>query len=78
VLGALLGAAGWVVSDHLEQDNDFCNACHVSAEMPLHREIRRDFEVNGERLQSIETRHCVVGNDNVPFLIAQGAMHTIR
>ena len=44
VLAASLGAAGWAVSDHLEQDDDFCNACHVSKEMPLHLEIRRDFD----------------------------------
>jgi hypothetical protein len=40
----LLGAAGWAVTDRLEQDDDFCNACHVSAGVPLHIEIRRDFD----------------------------------
>jgi hypothetical protein len=47
--GAALGAAslaaiGWVVSDRLAQDNDFCNACHLPSGVPLHRELRRDFD----------------------------------
>jgi nitrate/TMAO reductase-like tetraheme cytochrome c subunit len=44
LLGAAGGAAGWAVSDRLEQDNDFCNACHLDAETPLHREVRREFD----------------------------------
>lgn len=35
---------GWHVSDRLEQDNDFCNACHLTADRPLHLDIRRDFD----------------------------------
>ena len=35
---------GWVVTDHLEQDDDFCNACHLEPEVPLHIAIRRDFD----------------------------------
>ncbi len=42
VLGA--GMAGWGVSDHLEQDNDFCNACHLPDGTPLHLEVREDFD----------------------------------
>jgi nitrate/TMAO reductase-like tetraheme cytochrome c subunit len=42
--GAWLAAVGWAVTDHLEQDDDFCNACHVSAEVPLHAGIRRDYD----------------------------------
>ena len=47
--GAALAAAslagiGWVVSDRLAQDNDFCNACHLPSGAPLHRELRRDFD----------------------------------
>jgi hypothetical protein len=35
---------GWTVSDRLEQDNDFCNACHLQPGVPLHADIRRDFD----------------------------------
>jgi nitrate/TMAO reductase-like tetraheme cytochrome c subunit len=48
VVGALAMLAsvpvGWVVSDHFEQDNDFCNACHLTPEQPLHEEIRVAFD----------------------------------
>ena len=44
LLGAGLGAAGWAVSDRLEQDNDFCNACHLEPGRPLHQELRREFD----------------------------------
>ncbi len=37
-------AAAWLVTDRLEQDNDFCNACHLESEVPLHQGVRRDFE----------------------------------
>lgn len=36
---------GWVISDRLEQDNDFCNSCHLSSGTPLHIDIRRDFDL---------------------------------
>ena len=49
VLAAVLGGVGaaplgWMASDRLEQDNDFCNACHLEPDLPLHQEIRRGFE----------------------------------
>ena len=59
MLAASLGAAGWAVSDSLEQDNDFCNACHVSKETPLHREIRRDFDARPAA--SLAGAHAVAG-----------------
>jgi hypothetical protein len=43
-LGLLAAPAGWVVSDRLERENDFCNACHVEPGVPLHAAIRRDFD----------------------------------
>jgi hypothetical protein len=45
--GAALSALGWTVSDRLEQDNDFCNACHLDGPdggTPLHLEVRRGFD----------------------------------
>jgi nitrate/TMAO reductase-like tetraheme cytochrome c subunit len=42
----VLAASGWAVTDRLEQDDDFCNACHLSEDVPLHIEIRRDFDAS--------------------------------
>lgn len=43
--GFALGSAplGWAVTDRLEQDNDFCNACHLEPGLRLHAGVRRDF-----------------------------------
>jgi nitrate/TMAO reductase-like tetraheme cytochrome c subunit len=54
-----LGAAGWAVTDRLEQDDDFCNACHVSADVPLHIEIRRETDARPPR--SLAGRHAEAG-----------------
>jgi nitrate/TMAO reductase-like tetraheme cytochrome c subunit len=35
---------GWLVSDRLEADNDFCTSCHLAPDRPLHAGIRRDFD----------------------------------
>ena len=43
---AIAGPLGWVVTDRLEQDNDFCNACHLDAATPLHTEVRRAFDAS--------------------------------
>jgi predicted CXXCH cytochrome family protein len=47
-LAALAGVAsaplGWLVTDRLERDNDFCNACHLEPDVPLHIDVRRDFD----------------------------------
>ncbi len=44
-LAAVLTAPlGWVVTDRLERDDDFCNACHLTPELPLHRDVRLDFD----------------------------------
>jgi nitrate/TMAO reductase-like tetraheme cytochrome c subunit len=39
-------AGGWVASDALEANNDFCNACHLTPEVPLHAEIRAGFDAD--------------------------------
>jgi len=33
------------VTDHYEQDNDFCNACHLDSGAALHLGVRRGFDV---------------------------------
>ncbi|MFP8876801.1 MAG: hypothetical protein VCB99_07765 [Myxococcota bacterium] len=64
--GALLGAAlaaglmaplGWWATDRLEADNDFCNACHLEPGLPLHEQIRRDFDA--ARPASLATVHAL-------------------
>ena len=35
---------GWAVTDRLERDNDFCNACHLEAGVVLHEALRADFD----------------------------------
>ena len=44
VLGMVLLLVGWGVADHLEQDNDFCTSCHLEPGVPLHLEIRQNFD----------------------------------
>lgn len=44
IAGLVSVPAGWTVSDALEADNDFCNACHLSEGVPLHIDVRRDFD----------------------------------
>jgi len=43
LVAALSAPVGWMVSDRLERDNDFCNACHLTPAQPLHEAVRRDF-----------------------------------
>ncbi len=43
IAGVLLSVS-WGVTDHLEQNNDFCTSCHLEPSIPLHLEIRRDFD----------------------------------
>ena len=42
--GVLATSVGWFGSSYLEQDNDFCNACHLQPGVPLHIDIREDFD----------------------------------
>ena len=46
---------GWVVTDRLEQDNAFCNACHLREGVPLHIDIRHGFDA--ERPGSLAAVH---------------------
>jgi nitrate/TMAO reductase-like tetraheme cytochrome c subunit len=63
VLAAAAAAAplGWLVVDRLEQDNDFCNACHLEADVKLHAALRRDFDAATP--VSLAARHARVGNE---------------
>lgn len=45
LLGLVSVPAGWMVSDAVERQNDFCNACHLpDGGGPLHIDIRRGFD----------------------------------
>jgi len=44
VLAGLAAPAGWIVTDRLERDDDFCNACHLEPGLPLHEQVRRDYD----------------------------------
>ena len=43
-LALLAGPVGWVVTDRLERENDFCNACHLEPGLPLHQAVREGFD----------------------------------
>ena len=44
LLAAVTAPVGWVVSDRIEQDNDFCVSCHLSEGVQLHRDKRASFD----------------------------------
>jgi predicted CXXCH cytochrome family protein len=62
LVGALAAPGGFAVTDRLEQDNDFCNACHLAPGQPLHLDIRRDFDAAPPR--SLAAAHAVAGADH--------------
>lgn len=43
-VGIAGSVGGWVVTDALEADNDFCNACHLPTGAVLHGVIRAGFD----------------------------------
>ncbi len=59
--GAVLGPVGWLVSDHLERDDDFCVSCHLEPGIPLHRDNRADFEARPP--VSLAAAHAAHGNE---------------
>ena len=64
----LLGGVGVVGSDRLERDNDFCNACHLADDTPLHLEIRRDFDrVIPQNLAGVHGRGWVEEREESDF-----------
>ncbi len=60
--GIVSAPVGWVVTDHLEQDNEFCNACHVEEAVPLHIDIRRAFD--SVPAPTLAAAHAVAGNED--------------
>jgi nitrate/TMAO reductase-like tetraheme cytochrome c subunit len=65
--GGVMGAAGWIGTDVLEQDNDFCNACHLDGWLsgtPLHRDHRSDFDASPA--VSLAAAHAAAGNRDRP------------
>jgi hypothetical protein len=54
--GLVLAPAGWFGTDYLEARNDFCNACHLGPDVPLHIDIRRDFD--GRPVKSLAGVHA--------------------
>jgi len=53
----MVAPAGWIGTDQLERNNDFCNACHLAANRPLHQEIRARFD--GRPPASLAAAHAV-------------------
>ena len=58
---ALSAPVGWLVTDRLEQDDEFCNACHLEPDRPLHLDLRRDFQ--GSPAASLAAAHAVAGSE---------------
>lgn len=44
VFAGVASSGGWFVTDALEANNDFCNACHLPSGAVLHGEIRAGFD----------------------------------
>lgn len=62
LVATLLGPAGWMLSDRLEQENDFCNACHLTPATPLHERIRQDFDAQPSR--NLAAAHALAGSEH--------------
>src|SRR6266446_5580148 len=59
LLGAVAFGGGIVVTDHLEEDNTFCTACH------LHEKKFTEFHpVDGKRI-TLAAAHNITGDKNV-------------
>jgi nitrate/TMAO reductase-like tetraheme cytochrome c subunit len=68
VIGAVFFVVGWAVTDHLEQDNDFCTSCHLESSVPLHIDVRQNFDAfPAASLASLHGSLEVVGGDDAAF-----------
>jgi hypothetical protein len=63
--GAASAPAGWWVTDRLEEDNDFCVACHLEPGVPLHREKHE--ALNRVPPPTLASAHAVAGWDERAF-----------
>jgi hypothetical protein len=64
----MLGASSWIYADRIEEQNDFCNACHLTADMPLHLEIRQHFDrVIPQTLAGVHGRGWVEDREESAF-----------
>jgi len=68
----VLAPAGWVASDALERNNDFCNACHLDANTRLHIDIRNDYE--GRPAQSLAAAHAAAESGRVLCIDCHGGV----
>ncbi len=63
-----LGTLSWVGSDRAEQDNDFCNACHLPSGTALHIETREEFDrITPVSLASLHGRAWLEERDDPAF-----------
>jgi nitrate/TMAO reductase-like tetraheme cytochrome c subunit len=67
-IGVVLFLVGWGVTDHLEQDNDFCTSCHLTPRVPLHIDIRENFDMRPTTsLASLHGSSQVAGREDADF-----------
>ncbi len=64
LVAGLLLPGGWVLSDRLEEDNDFCNACHLEPGRPLHERIRQGFDARPP--VNLASAHGLAGTEARP------------
>jgi len=64
VFAALALPVGWSITDALEADDDFCNACHLDDGTPLHIRLRRDFDARPP--VSLAAAHGAASRDSHP------------
>ena len=79
LLAIAAAPVGWIVSDAIERQNDFCNACHLPDEGgPLHVGQRRDFDarppVNLAGLHAVRIRADQAGDDPARCIDCHGGV----
>jgi len=68
VVAAMIGASSWLYADRIEEQNDFCNSCHLAPDKPLHLEIREHFDrVIPHDLAGVHGRGWIEDRDEPAF-----------